>query len=266
MIIKQILAIPLRVTLTAYCFLQFAVQVLWLGKWQMPRVINKGKGGPDARRDALYIAHRHVVHYLATLDFLGLVEFRFEGMPHDQPCIMVANHPSLLDFIVLLQDLPNAVCLYKSQSLDNPVLSPFIQVGGYIEGMDGTASASKRIISTCCERLAAGHHVVVFPEGTRSESASTMHKFRATTFHAAVNCQAPVQPVVIFCQPLFLGKNQSWIDFSRHRNIMTIRYLPVVRVEDLPEAEQTATGLALAVRKSILNALTEMSATTQGQG
>jgi 1-acyl-sn-glycerol-3-phosphate acyltransferase len=93
-----------------------------------------------------------------------------------------------------------------------------------------------------------------------------MHKFRATTFHAAVNCQAPVQPVVIFCQPLFLGKNQSWIDFSRHRNIMTIRYLPVVRVEDLPEAEQTATGLALAVRKSILNALTEMSATTQGQG
>jgi 1-acyl-sn-glycerol-3-phosphate acyltransferase len=266
MIIKQILAIPLRVTLTAYCFLQFAVQVLWLGKWQMPRVINKGKGGPDARRDALYIAHRHVVHYLATLDFLGLVEFRFEGMPHDQPCIMVANHPSLLDFIVLLQDLPNAVCLYKSQSLDNPVLSSFIQVGGYIEGMDGTASASKRIISTCCERLAAGHHVVVFPEGTRSESASTMHKFRATTFHAAVNCQAPVQPVVIFCQPLFLGKNQSWIDFSRHRNIMTIRYLPAVRVEDLPEAEQTATGLALAVRKSILNALTEMSATTQGQG
>ena len=265
MTIKQILAIPLRVTLTAYCFLLFAVQVLWLGKWQMPRVINR-KDGPDARREALYIAHRHVVHYLATLDFLGLVEFRFEGTPHDQPCIVVANHPSLLDFIVLLQDLPNAVCLYKSQSLDNPVLSSFIQVGGYIEGMDGTASASKRIISTCCERLAEGHHVVVFPEGTRSESASTMHKFRATTFHAAVNCQAPVQPVVIFCQPLFLGKNQSWIDFSRHRNIMTIRYLPVVRVEDLPETEQTATGLARAIRENILSALSEMPAATQEQG
>jgi 1-acyl-sn-glycerol-3-phosphate acyltransferase len=263
MAIKQILSIPLRITLTAYCFVQFAIQVLWLGKWQMPRVLKKGKGGPDARRDALYIAHRHVQHYLATLDILRLVEFRFEGKPYDQPCIMVANHPSLLDFIVLLRDLPNAVCLYKSQSLDNPVLSSFIQVGGYIEGMDGTASASRRIISTCCERLAQGHHVVFFPEGTRSESASTMHKFRATAFHAALKCRAQIQPVMIDCQPLFLGKNQNWIDFSGHRNIMTIRYLPVVRVEDLPETEQTAAGLARTVRDNIAKELAEVSRSTQ---
>jgi 1-acyl-sn-glycerol-3-phosphate acyltransferase len=171
MTITQILTTPLRLILTAYCFLQFAIQVLWLGKWKMPRLIKKGKGSPDARRDArreaLYTAHRHVAHYLATLNFLGLVEFRFEGTPHDQPCIMVANHPSLLDFIVLLQDLPNAVCLYKSQSLDNPVLSSFVQVAGYIEGLDGTAKANKRIIASCCERLSEGHHIVFFPEGTR---------------------------------------------------------------------------------------------------
>ena len=259
---KQILLIPIRVTLTAWCFLQFAIQVLWLGKWQMPRVIKKGKGGPDARREALYCAHRHVVHYLATLDFFGLINFRFEGTPHHQPCIMVANHPSLLDFIVLLRDLPNAVCLYKSQSLDNPVLSSFVRVGGYIEGMDGTASASKRIISACCERLAEGHHVVFFPEGTRSESATTVRKFRTAAFHAAVKCPASVQPVVIFCQPLILGKDQHWTDVARHRNIMTIRYLPVMHVEDLPETEQTATGLAHAVREKILGTLAEMSAAT----
>ncbi|MEA3412379.1 MAG: lysophospholipid acyltransferase family protein [Pseudomonadota bacterium] len=261
MAIKQILTVSARITLTAYCFLQFAAQVLWLGKWQMPRVMDENKSSPDARRNALHIAHRHVVRYLSTLDFLGLVELRFEGKPHHQPSILVANHPSLLDFIVLLRDLPNAVCLYKSRSLDSPVLSAFIQVAGYIEGMDGGASASanKRIISSCCERLEEGHHVVIFPEGTRSESASSAHKFRTTAFHAAVKCPAPIQPVVIFCQPLFLGKDQSWIEFSRHRNIMTIRYLPVMRVEDLPKSRQTATGLAHAVRQNILNALAEMS-------
>ena len=258
MTIKQILLLPIRITLTAYGFLQFAIQVLWLGKWQMPRVIKKREGSPDARRDALYIAHRHVVRFLDTLDFLGLVEFRFEGTPHDQPCIMVANHPSLLDFIVLLRDLPNAVCLYKSQSLDKAGLSSFVQVGGYIEGMDGTASASKRIVASCCERLAEGHPVVFFPEGTRSASASSVRKFRTTAFHAALKCQAVVQPVVIFCQPLVLGKDQHWTDVARQRNIMTIRYLPVMRVEDLPETEQTTNGLARAVRKRILNALAEM--------
>lgn len=265
MTITQILATPLRLILTAYCFLQFAIQVLWLGKWKMPRVISKGKGSPDARRDALYIAHRHVVHYLTTLNFLDLVEFRFEGTPHDQPCIVVANHPSLLDFIILLHDLPNAVCLYKSQSLDNPILSSFVQVAGYIEGLDGTVSASKRIIAACCERLSEGHQVVIFPEGTRSESASSIRKFRTTAFHAAVKCSVPVQPVVISCHPLFLGKNQSWVDLARHRNIMTICYLPVLHVEDFPEDRQTAAGLAQAVKENILDALIEMHDASQGK-
>ena len=263
-LIKQILAIALRVTLTAYCFGQFAIQVVWLGKWQIPRVIKKGSGSPEARRNALYVAHRHVVHYLATLASLGLVEFRFEGTPHAQPCIVIANHPSLLDFIVLLRDFPNCVCLYKSRSLDNPILSSFVQAAGYIEGLDGTASASKRIISSCCKRFAEGHQVVFFPEGTRSESASTVRKFRLTAFYAALKCQAPVQPVAIHCQPLFLGKNQSWIDFSRHRNTMTIRYLPPIHVEELPETERTAAGLARAVREAIVSALGEMSVVRPG--
>ena len=47
---------------------------------------------------------------------------------------------------------------------------------------------------------------------------------------------------------------------------MTIRYLPVVRIEDLLETERTATGLARVVREKILGALAEMSAATPGQG
>jgi hypothetical protein len=47
---------------------------------------------------------------------------------------------------------------------------------------------------------------------------------------------------------------------------MTIRYLPVIRIEDLPETGQTATGLARVVRENIQNTLTEISTATQGQG
>lgn len=262
MTIKQFLTTATRMVLTAYCFAQFAVQVLWLGKWQMPRIMASHKDSPDARRKALYAAHRHVVHYLNTLDTLGLVEFRIEGSPCEQPCVLVANHPSLLDFIVLLRDLPNAVCLYKAESLQNPVLSAFIQVGGYIEGIDGSSRAAKRIIASCCQRLSEGHHVVFFPEGTRSKSASTLRKFRTTAFHAAVKCDAAVQPVVIDCEPLFLGKNQRWTEFSRQRNIMTIRYLPAIRLADLPEAQQNANGLAQAARERILQALAAATADT----
>jgi 1-acyl-sn-glycerol-3-phosphate acyltransferase len=255
MTIKDLLVVPVRVALTAYGFIQFAVQVLWLGNWQMPRIMRRGDNRAAARRTALYAAHRHVVVYLKTLSLLKLVKFRFEGTPHADPCVVVANHPSLLDFIVFLKDLPNTVCLYKAQSLDNPVLSSFLQVAGYIEGMDGSAGAGKRIIADCCERLGEGHHVAFFPEGTRSESATAVRKFRTTAFHAVVRAGSALQPVAIYCRPLFLGKNQKWLAFCRTTNHMTIRYLPVIHLQDLPADKRNAAGLADAARQSICSAL-----------
>lgn len=221
----------------------------------MPRIMKSGDDPAKQRGKALYVAHKQVLFYLKTLSFFNLVKFRSEGVPAEESCIIIANHPSLLDFIVFLRDFPNAICLYKSQSLKNPVLSSFVQVTGYIEGMDGTPGTSKRIVASCCQRLDEGHHVVFFPEGTRSTSATSMRKFRKTAFHAAARSQVPVQPVAILCHPLFLGKNQSWVDFCRASNRMTIRYLPLVRMEDLPKEKQNATGLSEIVREHIQQAL-----------
>lgn len=256
--LKTLVAIPGRMVLTAYCFAQFAVQVLWLGKWKMPRIIKNGQDAIAQRKKALFAAHRNVVIYLNTLSKLDLVKFHSEGTPSKEPCVVVANHPSLLDFIYFLKDFPNAICLYKSQSLDNPVLSTFVQVAGYIEGMDGTSGASKRIIASCMERISEGHHVALFPEGSRSPGAKQLLRFRSTGFHAALKSGVAVQPVAIYCKPLFLGKNQPWIEFCQHRNHMLVRYLPVIRVEDLPTDKQHANGLADAARQSIEQALNEM--------
>ena len=124
--VTQFLVMPLRMMLTAYCFVQFAIQVLWLGKWSMPRLLKNNEGPNLKRQNALYDAHRHVTFYLKTLSALQLIKFKTIGAPLETPCIVVANHPSLLDFIVFLRDYPNAICMYKPQSLDNPVLSSFV--------------------------------------------------------------------------------------------------------------------------------------------
>ena len=258
--ITDALVLPLRVTLTAWGFAQFGAQVLWLGKWQMPRLIRGDGDAAARRRQALHAAHRHVDFYLRTLSALDLVRFRFEGTPSAAPCVLVANHPSLLDFIVFLKDFPNAVCLYKSQSLDNPVLSSFVQVAGYIEGMDGTPGASKRIVNACCERLREGHHVAIFPEGTRSKSATEVRRFRTTGFHGAMKSNPAVQPVAIHCRPLFLGKGQRWSQFSRQANHMTIRYLEPLHPDALAPERRSAAGLAEAARTRICEALEDMEA------
>jgi len=225
----------------------------------MPRLLASGKRNASLRRSALLLAHSHVCIYLNTLNRLGLVCFRFVGQPVTEPAVVVANHPSLLDFIVLLRDFPNAVCLYKSQTTKNPVLSDFVDIAGYIEGMDGTRDASKRIIDACCQRLDEGHHVVFFPEGTRSPANDMVNRFRTTGFHAAIHSRVAVQPVVIYCQPLFLGKHQPWSSFCHHQNIMTIEYLQPVLAGDLPEAERNAKGLSGAVRERIQERLLQLN-------
>jgi len=126
-----------RLILTAYGFIQFAVQVLWLSKYRMPSIIKNNENVVGKRQCALKCAHDHVNIYIRMLHCLNLIHFEFKGTPMENPGLIVANHPSLLDFIVLLKDFPNAICLFKQQTRQNPVLSDFVSLAGYIEGMDG---------------------------------------------------------------------------------------------------------------------------------
>jgi len=258
----KLLTMTFRLALIAFCFVQFAVQVLWLGKWLMPRIMKSQGQSSEKRSRSLFHAHHHVTAYLNTLSKVGLFSFEFSGEPVKGPAVVVANHPSLLDFIVLLKDFPNAICLYKSQTRNNPILSDFVDVAGYVEGMDGTREASKRIVNECCQRLKEGHHVAFFPEGTRSRSNTSVNRFRSTGFHAAIKAGVLLQPVVIYCDPLFLGKNQSWMDFAKARNRMVIEYLKPIRIEELEEKERSAKGLADYVRKMIKKRLIELDQDT----
>ncbi|MDX8397228.1 MAG: lysophospholipid acyltransferase family protein [Mariprofundaceae bacterium] len=248
----KLVRITLRVILTAYGFVQFATQVLWLSKWVMPRIMAKDQAVIEKRMMALLQAHKHVELYLATLDRLGLISFNFIGTPIKEPALVVANHPCLLDFIILLKDFPNAVCLFKKQTRENPVLSDFVEIAAYIEGMDGTRETSKKIIESCCERWAEGHHVVVFPEGTRSQSNTMPGKFRSTVFHAAVKAGVKIQPVAIYCRPLFLGKNQAWMDFPKSQNHVTIEYLEPISPAKLTGSESVPDYTLELIKQKLL--------------
>jgi 1-acyl-sn-glycerol-3-phosphate acyltransferase len=127
------------------------------------------------------------------------------------PALFVANHPTLLDAVLLLAHMPQADCVAKREAWDNPFLRAVVSSSAYIPNDDG-----ERLIASCCERLAAGRNVLLFPEGTRSPLLG-LHPFRRGAAHIALRTGCAVVPVLLRCDPPSLKKGRPWYALPEER-------------------------------------------------
>jgi len=107
------------------------------------------------------------------------------------PAVYVANHPGLLDATFILARLPNTICIFKHSVMNNPALGPAAILAGYASG-----DAGVDLIREVAKRVAAGRSLLIFPEGTRSQTAE-MLPFKKGGFLMALKAQAPIVPVAI---------------------------------------------------------------------
>jgi len=77
--------------------------------------------------------------------------------------IIVANHPSLLDIVLLISLLPNADCIVNSSLGKMNILRIIVNIL-YIPNALDFKEISRRVANS----LSKGNCVVIFPEGTRS--------------------------------------------------------------------------------------------------
>lgn len=114
--------------------------------------------------------------------------------------IIVANHPSLLDAVILLSKLPNATCVMKASLRGNPLFGVMARLSGYISNED-----SMRLVKQSCAELKNGAHLVLFPEGTRSDTLQ-VNPFGQVAAVIASRSGAPIQTVFIRFSSSYLGK------------------------------------------------------------
>ncbi|HIE82439.1 MAG TPA: 1-acyl-sn-glycerol-3-phosphate acyltransferase, partial [Dehalococcoidia bacterium] len=118
--------------------------------------------------------------------------------------LIVANHPTLIDIVFIIARVPNADCIVKSNLLRNPFMYGAISLSGYIASEDPSVVMSQAISS-----LKRGNNLVIFPEGTRSQRNAPL-RFHRGAANIALRSAAPIRPIVIRCEPLTLGKGESW--------------------------------------------------------
>ena len=146
--------------------------------------------------------------YLVMLQKLHLIRLQIEGCERLMACrgkVIVANHPSLLDVVILMSLVHNAQCIIKSELWRHRFLGPLMRRAGYIRN-DLTAAD---LITACQDAFARGNNIIVFPEGTRSQPGTPPHLRRGFA-NIATLTKADVQLVVISCAPPMLMKGDPW--------------------------------------------------------
>ena len=159
------------------------------------------------------------------------------------PAVFIANHPSLIDVVLILGHLPQADCIVKQATLGNPFLRLIVRRAGYLTNDSGGA-----LLHAAVQRLDRGRCLLVFPEGTRSPTGS-LGRFRRGAARVALERNCTIVPIVVTCHPPTLRKGQKWHDVPDR----PARYVLDVQPPVIP-GDRVDTGLPHAVAARRLTA------------
>jgi 1-acyl-sn-glycerol-3-phosphate acyltransferase len=174
--------------------------------------------------------------YLFLLRASGGFHFdltELDSLRNAGPLIIAPNHPGLLDALMIISRLPNIACVIKASLLDHILWGAGSRLAGYIRNDWFIGS-----INLAVAELHQGSQLLLFPEGTRTESPPQPNPFRGGLAFVACRAKIPVQTVFIEQDTNFLGK--SWPQQKKLKLPMHFR-VRLGRRFDPPQQAETFT-------------------------
>lgn len=118
--------------------------------------------------------------------------YHIDHIETQPPSILIANHSSFLDSLSMGMLHSNIVYLVNDWVYNSPVFGRAVRFLGFLPtsaGIEGQTDMLK-------ERIGNTFSVVVFPEGTRSDT-SEIHRFHKGAFFLSEKLQMPITPVFL---------------------------------------------------------------------
>jgi 1-acyl-sn-glycerol-3-phosphate acyltransferase len=202
----------LRTILTASCFGIFFVGTSAIGLvaglyYRMRRV------APEDRWAFTTRINRRLNLFAGLMRDFGLIAYWPPKLPagfENRPFLLIANHPTLIDVVLLLSSLPQLTCVVKASWYRSFVMGPMLRRTEYLPGPghDGDEDDAP-VVLRMEEKLRRGVPVLVFPEGTRS-LATSLRRFRRGAIEAAIRAGVPILPLFIAPDQALLMKGQPF--------------------------------------------------------
>ncbi len=212
-----------------------------LGIWAMTVLF-------DRRLAAL---HRFTCFWASLYTWLNPVwRVHIEGREKIRPgmaYVMVANHQSLLDILVLFRLFVHFKWVSKAENFRVPCIGWNMSLNRYIKLRRGEKESIAQMMDACTTTLAEGSSVMMFPEGTRSADGR-LRAFKHGAFTLAQRARKPLLPIVVQGTADALPKRGFVLQGRHHIRVRILDEIPYQRfaataVETL--AEQIRDRIAL---------------------
>lgn len=141
--------------------------------------------------------------------------------------ILIANHPSMLDFVYLMAYCPNSTCIVRGSLLKTPL-------AGVIKQAYITNTTDFDELKEKCKKLTdKGCNVIIFPEGTRTPR-NCRNNYKKGAARLALYCGCDVQPFFIGGSDKYgLGKHDGLFSYNPVEELFyDFKMLPVIPVAD----------------------------------
>lgn len=227
---------------TGLSFLVFGSFGVLFGLTLFPLICLPTRDAAIARRRAQWVIHIWFWLFSRLMRALGVISWEIHGAEHLQAPgqLIIANHPTLIDVVLLLGYIPLADCIVKEALFHNPFTRLPVSWAGYISN-----STPTQLVSDCVTTLRRGNSLMIFPEGTRSRPGQAL-QIPSGCARIAIESDAPIVSVRIRCEPLMLDKGRPWHDVPARAGHFRIDVSPPYRAA---RYLQDAPSLTIAARR-----------------
>ena len=184
----------------------------------------------------------HCVQFLLTLQPwlnlksripMSLAEPKASGTPG---CLFVSNHRSHLDVFLLISKIHGLRVFARRSLFSIPFLGVMMRLTRQIPADRGQLHSFVSGMEAVRKKLSEGERVHIFPELTRCKPGlKGTQSFVLAPFHAAIQEQVPIVPIVILGSDNVWPRGKSRIEY---RQPIQVRTLKTIAPGEFQSAEQ----------------------------
>lgn len=200
----------------------------------------------DRTGEGVVWAARHWVHWILTLCRVEIECSGLEQIDFSKPYVIMSNHQSVFDVPAVVSTLPVSFRFVAKRELTwIPIFGWALVLGRHVIIDRSRRERCVRSLGRAAEQVRRGTNVIIFPEGTRSDTGS-IRDFKSGGFHLAIQAGVPVLPISISGSRRITPKRSLRIESGRIR----VRYGRPIPTAELTLSDREA--LKEEVKEAIL--------------